>query len=47
LDATIDEDVDVDWQQEVVRRLHEIQSGKVKSISWEIQQKGGTMLHGK
>jgi len=30
LDATIDEDVDAAWQQEVVRRLHEIQSRQGK-----------------
>ena len=27
LDATVDQDVDAAWQQEVVRRLHEVQSG--------------------
>lgn len=48
LDATVDEDVDAAWQQEVVRRLHEVQSGKVETVSWEeVQQKGRTLLHGK
>ena len=48
LDATIDQDVDAAWQQEVVRRLHDVQSGKVKAISWEeVQQKGRTLLHDK
>ncbi len=48
LDATVDPDVDAAWQQEVVRRLHEVQSGQVGTISWEeVQQKGSTLLHGK
>src|SRR5207249_8248769 len=47
LDATIDQDADAAWQQEVVRRLHEVQSGKVETVSWEeVQQKGRTLLHG-
>lgn len=45
LDATVDQDVDAAWQQEVVRRLHEVQSGKVETGSWEeVQQKGRTLL---
>jgi len=48
LDATVDRDVDAAWQQEVVRRLHEVQSGKLETIPWEeVQQKGRTLLHGK
>ena len=48
LDATVDQDVDAAWQQEVVRRAHEVQSGKAVTISWEeVQQKGRTLLHGK
>jgi putative addiction module component (TIGR02574 family) len=47
LDATVDQDVDAAWQ-EVVRRLHEVQAGKVETVSWEeVQQKGRTLLHGK
>ncbi len=47
LDATVDRDVDAAWQQEVMRRLHEVQSGKVETVSWEeVQQKGRTLLHG-
>jgi putative addiction module component (TIGR02574 family) len=46
LDATVDQNVDAAWQQEVVRRLHDVQSGKVETISWEeVQQKGRTLLH--
>jgi putative addiction module component (TIGR02574 family) len=41
LDATVDQDVDAAWQQEVVHRLNDVQSGKVETISWEeVQQKG-------
>jgi putative addiction module component (TIGR02574 family) len=48
LDATVDLDADAAWQQEVVRRLREVQSGKVETISWEeVQQKGRTLLHDK
>lgn len=48
LDATVDQDVDAAWQQEVVLRLQDIQSGKVDTVSWqEVQQKGRTLLHGK
>jgi putative addiction module component (TIGR02574 family) len=48
LDATVDPDADAAWQQEVVRRLDEVQSGKVNTISWEeVQQKGRSLLHGK
>ena len=48
LDVTVDPDVDAAWQQEVVRRLHEVQSGRVETVSWEeVQQKGRTRLRGK
>ena len=48
LDATVDQDLDAAWQQEVVRRLHEVQSGEVEIVSWEeVQQKGRTLLRGK
>jgi putative addiction module component (TIGR02574 family) len=48
LDATIDPDVDAAWQQEVMRRLNDVQSGDVGTIPWEeVQQKGRTLLHGK
>jgi putative addiction module component (TIGR02574 family) len=48
LDTAADPDVDAAWQQEVVRRAHELQSGKAVTISWEeVQLKGRTLLHGK
>jgi len=46
LDTAIGQDVDANWQQEVARRLEEVQSGKVETIPWEeVQQKGRKLLH--
>jgi putative addiction module component (TIGR02574 family) len=48
LDATVDQDADAAWQQEVVRRLHQVQCGEVATVAWEeVQRKGHTLLHGK
>ena len=48
LDTAIEQDVDANWQQEVARRLEEVQSGKVETIPWEeVQQKGRKLLHDK
>jgi len=48
LDTRIDPDVDAAWQNEVVRRAQEVQSGKVKAVPWEeVQRKGHSLLHGK
>jgi len=48
LDLTIDEDIDVAWQQEVLRRHKDVESGKVKTVPWdEIQEKGRRLLNGK
>jgi putative addiction module component (TIGR02574 family) len=48
LDVTFDPDVDAAWQQEVARRLNDIQSGKIETVSWEeVQQKGRALLHDK
>jgi putative addiction module component (TIGR02574 family) len=48
LDTTVDQDVDAAWQQEVARRLDEVQSGRVETIPWEeVQQKGRKLLHDK
>ena len=33
LDDTIDEDAEAAWQEEIVRRLEEVRSGKVKTTS--------------
>jgi putative addiction module component (TIGR02574 family) len=44
LEATTDPDVDAAWQQEVARRFHEVQSGVVKTVSWESTLKKGQTL---
>jgi putative addiction module component (TIGR02574 family) len=47
LDAVQDPDVDAAWQEEIARRLHEVESGEVKTVSWEaVQQKGRSLLNG-
>jgi len=48
LDQTVDEDAELACQQEVVRRMDEIRSGKAKTIPWrEVKRKGQALLHGK
>ncbi len=48
LDAIQDPDVDAAWQEEIARRAHQVQSGQVKTVSWEsVQQKGRALLDGK
>jgi putative addiction module component (TIGR02574 family) len=48
LDPTVDQDQDAAWQEEVVRRLHDVQSGQVDTVPWEeVRQKGRTLLHDK
>jgi hypothetical protein len=44
-ETTVDPDVDAAWQQEIVHRLHEVQSGKVETIPGEeVQKKGRTLV---
>ncbi|MGC2245170.1 MAG: addiction module protein [Terriglobales bacterium] len=41
LDATVDLDADAAWQEEIARRLREVESGEVKTVSWDAAfQKG-------
>jgi putative addiction module component (TIGR02574 family) len=48
LDDTVDENAEAAWQEEIVRRLEEVRSGKVKTISWsDVRQKGRALLDGK
>ncbi len=46
LEAAHDPDVDAAWQQEVARRFQEVQSGAVKTVSWESALKKGQSLLG-
>ena len=45
LDTTIEEDADAAWQEEIARRLEEVETGKVKTIPWdEVRKKGRALL---
>ncbi len=47
LDPTVGPDADLAWQEEIARRLEEVESGRVKAISWdEVRRKGRTLLNG-
>jgi putative addiction module component (TIGR02574 family) len=47
LDATVDDDAEAAWQEEIAHRLNDIETGKVKPIPWdEVRRKGRTLLHG-
>jgi len=39
LDATVDPGVEEAWNQEIARRIAEVDSGKVKPIPWEDARK--------
>jgi putative addiction module component (TIGR02574 family) len=48
LDDTVDEDAEAAWQAEIVRRLEEVRSGKVKTTSWhDVRRKGRALLDGR
>jgi len=48
LDPTVDADTEIAWQEEIARRLRDVESGKVKTIPWEeVRRKGRAMLDGK
>jgi putative addiction module component (TIGR02574 family) len=48
LDETVDEDVEAAWQEEIARRVEELESGKVKTIPWaEVRRRGQELLRGK
>jgi len=45
LDDTVNENAEAAWQEEMVRRLEDVQSAKVTTTSWdEVRQKGRTLL---
>jgi putative addiction module component (TIGR02574 family) len=47
LDPTIDADAELAWQEEIARRLEEVESGKAKTIPWEeVRLKGRALLNG-
>ena len=48
LDPIVDPDAELAWQEEIVRRLEEVESGRVKTIPWdEVRRKGRALLDGK
>ena len=48
LDTVIDENVEAAWQQEIARRVDELQSGKAKTLSWQtVREKAQSLLDGK
>jgi putative addiction module component (TIGR02574 family) len=48
LDQTVDENAEAAWQEEIVRRLEEVRSGKVKTTSCgDARQKGRALRYGK
>ncbi len=47
LDTTVDPDAELAWQEEIARRLSELENGSVKTIPWEeVQRKGKALLNG-
>ena len=48
LDPAVDPDAEKAWQEEISRRLEDVESGRVKTISWdEVRRKGKALLNGK
>ncbi len=48
LDNTVDESAEEEWNKEIARRIHELDSGKVKPISWaEARRQIAAILHGR
>jgi len=46
LDATVDENVEAAWQQEIRRRMEDLRSGKVGAIPWDdVREKARSLLH--
>jgi putative addiction module component (TIGR02574 family) len=48
LDPATDVDTDLAWQEEIARRLAEVENGTVKTIPWEeVRRKGRALLDGR
>ena len=46
LDPLVDADAELAWQQEIARRLEEVESGRVKTVAWEeVRRKGRALLN--
>jgi len=47
LDLTVDADAELAWQEEISRRLEQIENGSVRTIPWQkVQRKGKALLNG-
>ena len=47
LDVTVDADAEQAWQEEIARRLNEVESRQVKTVPWdEVRRKGRVLLNG-
>jgi putative addiction module component (TIGR02574 family) len=47
LDPTVDPDAELAWQEEIARRLKDIENGRVKTVPWdEVRRKGTALLDG-
>jgi len=48
LDASVDDNTEAAWQEEIARRMRDIDTGAVKTIPWEeVRRKGRALLNGK
>lgn len=49
LDATVDEGAESAWEQEIARRIAELDSGRAKTVSWEEVRRriSSKLAHGK
>jgi putative addiction module component (TIGR02574 family) len=48
LDSTVDADAELAWQQEIARRLDEVENDRAETIPWEeVRRKGRALLNGR
>ncbi|PYX93752.1 MAG: hypothetical protein DMG71_14260 [Acidobacteria bacterium] len=48
LDETVDEGAEAAWQEEIARRIQELDSGKVKPVAWATARRQiSTILNGR
>jgi putative addiction module component (TIGR02574 family) len=47
LDPVVDADAELAWQEEIARRLEEVESGRAQTVPWdEVRRKGRALLNG-
>ncbi len=48
LDETVDEGAEAAWQEEIARRIQELDSGRVKPVAWaKARRQVSTILNGR